>query len=337
MAHAARQNLSLWRRPVNRKQRRAQAKHIKKLVKAAGDVPQRGIKVMVACPCQSDVKAYFAYDLAQMMSYTSARYSSRGVIEQLGLALQVGTYVHKARMALAHAALSKGADYILFLDSDMRFPPDTLARLLARNLPMVGCNYVSRQYPIRYIGVETVADIETGEDGVQLKTLPSDEGVAECEALGFGVMLIRREVFEALPDPKEQPWWWYEWLPKQGKQIGEDVYFCRLVREAGISVHVDHDLSKQIKHIGDELFSLEHAWAQDMVKMKETEDASSDELHDPSDGDSGRSEPVGHGDGGGSPGVDSEGGGEDQEGHAGEAAGGSDPILSLVGGDEPSG
>jgi len=310
---------------------------MKKMEKQADEVAQRGINVVVAVPCQSDVKAYFCYDLAQMMAYTATRYSVPGVIDNMALAMQVGTYVHTARMALAAAAMQQEMDYVLFLDSDMRFPPDTLARLLARNLPMVGCNYVSRKYPVRYIGVEKVADPESEEKGTLLTTARDSTGVEECDALGFGVMLIRRDVFEALPDPREQPWWWYEWMPKHNSQIGEDVYFCRLVREAGVPIHVDHDLSKQIKHLGDEQFSLEHVWAQDKLQqqLKEVEDAASDDVRDPPDGGAGDPKPVGRSDSGGGAGVDPEGGAEAAEGHEGETPSGPESILSLVGGDSP--
>ena len=278
---------------MNRQQRRREQRELKKMENEA--VEPRGVNITVCVPSQSDVSAYFAYDLAQLMSFTASHYVKPGVISGLGLGCQVGTYVHRARQMLAQAALTAEADYLLFIDSDMRFPPDALIQLLVHQRPMVGVNYVARMYPPRFIAVKTVADIEDSEQkGVLLETLPDSTGLEAVEAVGFGMVLIRRDVFEALPKPREHgPWWWYQWMPAHGAQIGEDVYFCRLVRTAGFEIMVDHDLSKQIKHVGQEQYTLEHAWAHKALLPKEDPDGDSDELQHAEDGDRGHPEPSG--------------------------------------------
>lgn len=257
---------------------------------------RRGVNITVCVPCQSQVSAYFAYDLAQLMSFTASHYVQPGVIGGLGLGIQVGTYVHTARQMMAQAALDNDSDYLLFIDSDMRFPPDALIQLLVHQLPMVGVNYVARMYPPRFIAVKTVADIDDPEQrGVLLETLPESTGLEQVDAVGFGMVLIRRDVFDALPRPKEHgPWWWYTWMPVHGSQIGEDVYFCRAVGEAGFDIMVDHDLSKQIKHVGDEQYTLEHAWAHKaLTKVEEDSDGDSDDLQHAEDGDRGHPESGG--------------------------------------------
>ena len=40
--------------------------------------------------------------------------------------------------------------------------------------------------------------------------------------------------------------------------IGEDMYFCREAQKAGFKVYIDHDLSKQVRHIGVLEFMHEH-------------------------------------------------------------------------------
>src|SRR6476646_3392159 len=49
-----------------------------------------------------------------------------------------------ARNRVATAALEWGADWLLFIDDDMSFPPNTLAALLAHGKRVIGCNAVTR-------------------------------------------------------------------------------------------------------------------------------------------------------------------------------------------------
>lgn len=307
---------------MNRQQRRA-AERAKKRGPVPSEAVGKGVRICVCVPALTEVKAFFSYDLAQMMAFTSSHYCKPGVIENLGLAYQVGTYVHRARQELAAEALRQDADYILFVDSDMRFPPDALIQLLVHQEAMVGVNYVARGYPPRYIAVKTLTAKDSTEKGTLLKTLPDSTGLEEVDGFGFGLVLIRRDVFEALPDPREQPWWWYEWMPVKKSQIGEDVYFCRLAVEAGFTLYVDHDLSKQVAHIGHEVFTLEHAWAYEMTK-REKADGPGNELLDSPDGDSGHPEPDGSD--GDDPGVHPEGGSGFEEKRSSEAAGRLDPV-----------
>ena len=54
---------------------------------------------------------------------------------------------HMDDIATLMHALAVDATHILWLDSDMRFPADTLGRLLARNRDIVGANYCARRFP----------------------------------------------------------------------------------------------------------------------------------------------------------------------------------------------
>ncbi len=309
---------------MNRQQRRAIAKAAKDGPQAAE--PTRGLNVMICVASHPQVDAFFSYDLAQMMTFTTRNFCKPGVIDNFGLSYLVGTYIHTARQQLAMAALNAGADYILFVDSDMRFPINGLVRLLQHQVPMVGVNYVRRGHPTKYIAIEKIASEDGGTSGGKLmETLPDSTGLAKVEALGFGFTLIRRDVFLTLPDPKEEPWFWFEWMPSRNGQIGEDVFFCRKVRSAGMDVLLDHDLSKEIQHTGRETFRLDHAWA---LAEQEAQDGGDNQLHDADSGDRGRSEqdrPDGD-----DPGIPAESGSETPEGRPGEDAGRPDSPLRLV-------
>ncbi len=220
-----------------------------------------GLDVTVAIPSGHDVKAYFAHDLAQMMIHTALHYLKPGNLSSLNLAWQVGTYIHEARQVLASTAISVGTDYTLFIDSDMRFPQDALLKLLLHGKAMVGTNYSSRTFPAKFVGIKRVTNQETSEAGEKLRTGLDSTGLESVDALGFGFMLIRHDVFAALPDPQESPWFWFDFIKGSPSNIGEDVHFCNLVREYGFEIFVDHDLSKQIVHIGDAYFDYRHPLA----------------------------------------------------------------------------
>jgi len=71
------------------------------------------------------------------------------------------------------------------------------------------------------------------------------QAVTSC---GFGLMLIETQVFEKLSPPFFQ----FTQVGQHGiKTETEDVYFCHKAIEAGYDIVIDHDLSKEIAHLGD--------------------------------------------------------------------------------------
>jgi hypothetical protein len=171
-----------------------------------------------------------------------------------------GTLIASQRMELARQALEEKADYLLWLDSDMRFPRETIGHLMLRDKPIVAANYATRRMPVKPVAMMD----NDGEIG-RVYTAPDSEGLQPVDYIGMGVMMVKREVFEKV----EAPWFAIPYSTIGNHYIGEDVFFCRKAREAGYEVLVDHDLSHQVKHIGTFEYSHEGAWA-----MKEQVDGS---------------------------------------------------------------
>lgn len=235
-----------------------------KIMDADGDV--RGPNIAVCMPAHDQMSSYTAYDLAGMLMHTGTTLVAPGTIESLGLNIGAGTYVHRSREELAKVAVEAGADFILWVDSDMRFPRDALARLLMHNKPMVGINYSKRGVPPEYVAVKEIGWGE-GEVGQPCVTGPDSEGLEQVEAIGFGLVLMRTDILRQTAD--ERPWFWYE--DGENGHVGEDVYFCRLVNEAGFDIYVDHDLSKECSHVGtfeyttDDVFATSEAIAEEAI------------------------------------------------------------------------
>jgi hypothetical protein len=178
-----------------------------------------------------------------------------------------GTLIFDQREKLVEIALSEGADAVLFIDSDMRFPKDLIQILLSREADIVGVNATSRRQPVLpcALNLEMVEDNKENEPDHRWVKVDSrgKEGIEQVTAVGFGVVMIRKQAFEKIP----RPWFdvgWGRW-----GIIGEDVHFCARAADNGIPVYVDHSLSKHIKHIG----IYEYGWDDiDDAKLKELTD-----------------------------------------------------------------
>lgn len=246
-------------------------------------------RIAIGVPSHDHCPSTFAFDLARMIGYSV---STIGDKFDFGLYHVQGTYVHKARQQLITDALEDGAHYLLWIDSDMRFPKDALIKLLARDVPAVGINYCTRGIPPKFVAIKKMTQFsEDGKliPGVGCMTHEDSTGLEEVDALGFGFFLMKMVVLRDFPE--DQPWFFFEWSDKTGKlHVGEDVWFCRMLREKGWKIYIDHDLSKECAHTGSFEFKLEHA--QDYLAMQaldrqEREKANGDlDVQRASDGDS---------------------------------------------------
>jgi hypothetical protein len=203
--------------------------------------------VAVLVPARDTVMTSFAYDMARAMSFHTATTDDRVL-----LYTSHGTLIASQRMELARQALEEKADYLLWLDSDMRFPKETIGHLILRDKPIVAANYATRRMPVKPVAMMD----NNGEIG-RVYTAPDSEGLQPVDYIGMGVMMVKREVFEKV----EAPWFAIPYSTIGNHYIGEDVFFCKKAREAGYEVLVDHDLSHQVKHIGTFEYSHEGAWA----------------------------------------------------------------------------
>lgn len=197
-------------------------------------------RVAICVPCQDTVSAGFAADLAMLAGAIP--------VDITWKLFQVrGTYVHQQRTTLVGLAEQWAATHILWLDADMRFPADTLTRLLAHDAPIVAANYITRRAPYRPVA-------EHREQGV-LFTPPEASGLVEVTYCGMGVMLVDTDVFRTVPGP----WFPIGYNPKSATYSGEDVNFCRKAIEHGFPILVDQDLSQSVRHVGEIELAPKHA------------------------------------------------------------------------------
>lgn len=143
--------------------------------------------------------------------------------------------IASARTWLVKQARAKGATHLLFVDSDMLFPPSALKDLLARKKEIIGVEYNKRKFPL-----ETVTAYLDGY--AKSETEPYRVKVA-----GTGLMLIDLSIFD---DPKMGKNWFSFGRNAEGENVlGEDGFFCLTAQSAGHEVWVDGSL--KVLHLGE--------------------------------------------------------------------------------------
>ena len=195
------------------------------------------MRLAIGGPTRDSVPAAFAVDVAQLYAYTRER-GPWGSDVTVGFV--ASTYIHVGREWFLEASIKQGATHVLWLDTDMSVPRETAVLLAMHDQPIVACNYRVRQAS----GLFTAA---RGDQRVP--TTASSTGLEAVEYCGLGAMLMRTDVVAGLGRPLFR-----HGLNELGGDIGEDVMFCRGLSRAGYPIYIDHDVSKQVKHIGQHAY-----------------------------------------------------------------------------------
>lgn len=228
------------------------------------------MKLAICIPCYGNPEAAFVQSLLNMVNHFTTASASDADGEPLKIEWDVfivgSSMLTESRHRLVAEALSWGADYMLCLDADHIFPPDTFLKLWSANKPIIGCNYARRVTPT----APTAA--ASDEKGGLLYTTKekADAGLIEqCRHLGFGVLLINMKVFDVLQAHIEAkgetsflPLFLFEPTANKVGMVGEDVYFFAKMKEAGIVPWIDHALSWEVGHIAKATFTNAHALAE---------------------------------------------------------------------------
>lgn len=185
-------------------------------------------KVIIAMPCA---------DSATMKART-AHSVGCNLIDAQGLVidflLRISCDVVSSRTWLVNEARRLGASHILFVDSDMVFPTETLQALLKHEKDIVGVEYNKREFPLTGV--------------YEPLTERNEKGLYKAKHIGLGLTLIDLGVFTELDGP-----WFNFGRDSQGAlALGEDVWFCNTARDAGFDVWIDPTI--RALHAGEYLY-----------------------------------------------------------------------------------
>ena len=230
------------------------------------------VKLFVATPVHSDVSIHYFKACLE--------FQKECFIRKIPVMFQVmkSSLVTQGRQLCVSGFLGTECTHMLFIDSDITFTYKMFERMLNYNKDI--CMV---PYPVKTIDFQKIkTKIKNGNEldpmvlGNQYtlsvpnqKNVKVENGFIEVERGPTGCMLIKREVFDTLI--KEYPEFTIKqhtlidgklidrkhmynffdtyWDPKAKTYTGEDFYFCKLAKHAGIKMYALID--EYISHYGE--------------------------------------------------------------------------------------
>lgn len=194
-------------------------------------------KILVAVPCMNQVPAEFADSLARLTAYGLPGY-------QIGQIFKIGSLIYTSRDDIAREAIESEADFVMWFDSDMMFPPDTIQRLMVHlereDVDMVTGLYFRRVQPFTPVLFDKLE--QKPEGGVEWSNFTEIGGeLFEVGGCGFGCVLMSTDIFLAVQNKYNQMF-----TPMFG--AGEDLSFCIRARQLGYRIWCDPTIP--LGHIG---------------------------------------------------------------------------------------
>jgi hypothetical protein len=175
--------------------------------------------------------------------------------------------VSRARNNLTAQFLAGDCTHLLFIDTDLIFSVEHIARLLAHDLPIVGGFYPKKQEG----NLEWVCNAHVDFPP------PEPNGLQSLRYLGTGFLLVKREVFDLMiltyrdeieyvadgTGRTEHDLWPVGVFhppvaagvsPASARYLSEDWFFCQRALDLGYQVFGDPRVI--LKHIGSSIFPL---------------------------------------------------------------------------------
>ena len=175
-------------------------------------------RVCVLIPSGGAWEANFGYDLARCMAFTA----SAGI--PINISLVSGSMLPQNRTMLVEDALKLEATHYMWFDDDMRFPKDTILRLLEHDREFVCANYRWRNSPEKWVSY-------TKGKGY-IPTTKKSKGLEKVTSIGFGVLLTKPSAFEKI----EKPWFVIGCNEKTGEFLDEGSFCCLKWYQAGVEI-----------------------------------------------------------------------------------------------------
>lgn len=144
----------------------------------------------------------------------------------------------------------KGYDYLFSVDSDIAFPPNTLAKLLSHDKDMISGLYIQRKPGLHVLEVYEKNHLG-GVSNIPYDKI-RDQGLVSIDGCGFGCVLVKKKVISDIGYPQ----FVYKSAIDHANTISEDVYFCRKAKEKGFEIFADTAI--KCRHIGSTDFLVDN-------------------------------------------------------------------------------
>src|SRR5688572_26740832 len=163
------------------------------------------LKIAICIPCYGNPEALFMQSLVAAVSHFYEAKLTTSTGEEYDKSVEVlivqSSMLTESRHRLVAEAMNVGADYMLWCDADHVWPRDAICRLWARNVQVVGANYARRCKPTAPTAAKIVTnDLKQDHKNLVYTTVAKakDDVMEEVHYLGFGLTLIRMDVYDAL-------------------------------------------------------------------------------------------------------------------------------------------
>lgn len=250
-----------------------------------------GVVVAWIFPPKYGTDGWFTYSLADMI-----RWDAQGPGHICGadgglISLSSGPRIAEARNIVVDkfAERHPNAEWLLMLDSDMTFDSDLIEKMLEvanpQTVPILGAlcfcagSNDEGPYPTIYREIR-------GPDNyvhvAPMKDYPKDQ-LVKVGGTGAACLLVHRGVFAAMNQPwpkgfgtredgtsNPYPWFSEGLVSPDGRQLGEDIAFCRRAQLLGIPVHVHTGI--KVGHVKSNLLDEDYflAYQAQHAKMNGT-------------------------------------------------------------------
>lgn len=205
---------------------------------------KKPIKVLIAVPSGTHWLADFGMCLLKaIMRYLHEPLNGQKIHDCQVVNIK-GSLLPTSRLNAVKAAKETGATHLLFIDTDHVFPTDLMHRLLEHNKDVVSVNCATKSIP-----ANTTARLYNPVDpqGTVVYSKPDTKpNLQQVWRVGTGVMLITVKALKKIP----HDCFAVKYMEDRDVYQGEDWTMCEAFEKAGVPIYIDHQLSREIGHLG---------------------------------------------------------------------------------------
>lgn len=210
-------------------------------------VVKRSLKVVVGIPLMGGTPSQSYHDRMLMFKYLGHREEhdyQKGIFPHYTFSLNCtgDILVQYARERFAQSVIEMDADYLFMIDDDMLAPPDLFYRLAENDKDICGALAFTRNpdhKPVIYDVIEGVDPANRQPYYINKFAMNYPRNtLVQCDAVGFGAVLIKRKVLDAIREPR--------FMGLAG--CGEDITFCYKAKKLGFEVWMDTRI--KLGHLG---------------------------------------------------------------------------------------
>jgi len=232
--------------------------------------------IMIATPMYNG-QCYFGYVSSLIQNVIDLRTNNVGAYWMF---IPNESLITRGRNYAVNYFLKSECTHLMFIDSDIIFPPNSIRQLLYADKDII-----CAPYPKKFIDWENINNIVKHNKDKDLPDLrkfgasyvinyidnnnppiPDEKGIVEVAHSGTGFMLIKRKVFEDLESSMGRARasnfgrfneWYTEFfktvIGHDGVFYSEDWFFCEEYRKLGGKVHLIPSI--KLDHIGNYIYS----------------------------------------------------------------------------------